>query len=50
LVVGFTAGASTPDQQLGQVIERVIAIATGNELPAEIAGRAAWPTPELERR
>jgi 4-hydroxy-3-methylbut-2-enyl diphosphate reductase len=50
LVVGFTAGASTPDQQLGQVIERVIAIATGNDLPAEIAGRAAWPTPELERR
>jgi 4-hydroxy-3-methylbut-2-enyl diphosphate reductase len=29
VVVGFTAGASTPDQQLGQVIERVMAIATG---------------------
>jgi 4-hydroxy-3-methylbut-2-enyl diphosphate reductase len=29
VVVGFTAGASTPDHQLGQVIERVIAIAAG---------------------
>jgi 4-hydroxy-3-methylbut-2-en-1-yl diphosphate reductase len=30
VVVGFTAGASTPDQQLGQVIERVIEIANDN--------------------
>jgi hypothetical protein len=30
----------------------VIASATGSDLPAEIAGSAAWPTlgPELERR
>jgi 4-hydroxy-3-methylbut-2-en-1-yl diphosphate reductase len=27
VVIGFTAGASTPDQQLGQVIERVIQVA-----------------------
>ncbi|HWN81367.1 MAG TPA: hypothetical protein VNM87_04680, partial [Candidatus Udaeobacter sp.] len=49
VVVGFTAGASTPDQQLGQVIERVMAIASGGELAGEIAGTAAWPILDSER-
>ncbi|HEX9793691.1 MAG TPA: 4-hydroxy-3-methylbut-2-enyl diphosphate reductase [Planctomycetota bacterium] len=36
VVVAFTAGASTPDAILGQVIERVVELA-GEQLPREIA-------------